>query len=84
MANESGRLAQGIRDVKGTSTIYFIDKSEIPKNKIKEVTYSRIVVDCKPDKLEKNRTRVTVGGNSINYDYDISTSTCDLRTIKLL
>ena len=44
MANELGRLAQGIRDVKGTNTITFIKKSEIPKGRLKDITYGRIVV----------------------------------------
>ena len=55
LANELGRLAQGIREVKGTNTILFLPKSEIPKDRLKEVTYGRIVVAYKPDKLEKNR-----------------------------
>ena len=84
LANELGRLAQGIREIKGTNTIYFIDKSEIPKDKLKQVTYARIVVDYKPHKTEKNRTRVTVGGDRIHCDYDISAPTCSLPTIKLL
>ena len=32
LANEPGRLAQGIRDIKGTDTILFIPKSEIPQD----------------------------------------------------
>ena len=32
LANELGRLSQGIRDIKGTNTIYFIPKSEIPQD----------------------------------------------------
>ena len=84
LANELGRLAQGVRDIKGTNTIFFITKSEIPKDKLKQVTYARIVCDYKPNKLEKNRTRVTVGGDRIVCDYDISSPTCDMPTIKLL
>ena len=55
LANEICRLAQGIRDIKGTETICFIPKHEIPKERLNEVTYVRIVVDYKPHKLEKNR-----------------------------
>lgn len=84
LVNELGRLAQGIREVKGTNTIYFIDKSRISKEKLKQVTYAIIVVDYKPNKLEKNRTRVTVGGDRIHCDYDISAPTCGLPNIKLL
>ena len=36
--NELRRLAQVIRDVKGTITIFFIQKSEILKDRQKDVT----------------------------------------------
>ena len=84
MANKLGRLAQGIREIKGTNTIYFIDKSEIPEDKLRQVTYAQIVVDYKLHKAEKNRTRVTVGEDRIHCDYYISAPTCGLPTIKLL
>ena len=64
LANELGRLAQGIRDIAGTNTIFFIPKSDIPPERRKEITYGRIGVAYKPDKLEKNRLRLTVGGGS--------------------
>ena len=83
LGNELGRLSQGIRDIKGTNTIFFIPKSEIPKDRLKEVTYARIVVDYKPNKLEKNRTRVTVGGDRINCPFDCGTPTADVPVIKL-
>ena len=35
LASELGRLSQGIRDIKGTNTIFFIPKSEIPKYRLK-------------------------------------------------
>ena len=38
----------------------------------------------KPDKLEKNRSRLTVGGDRIKYPFDVSAPTADLPTIKLL
>ena len=66
LANEIGRLAQGIRNIKGTGTIFFIPKYELPRERLKEVTYARIVVDYKPRKLEKNRSRITAGGDRIN------------------
>ena len=53
LANEIGRLAQGIRDINGTDTIFFIPKYEIPKERLKEVTYARIVVDYKPHKRKE-------------------------------
>ena len=83
LANEIGCLAQGIRDIKGTDTIFFIPKYEIPKERLKEVTYARIVVDYKPHKPEKKRLHITARGDRINCDYDTSAPTCDLTTIKL-
>merc|ERR1711966_548503 len=84
LANELGRLAQGIRDIKGTNTIFFIPKNEIPQDRWKDVTYGRIVVNYRPGKEEKNRSRLTVGGDRIDYPFAVSTPTCDLPTIKLL
>ena len=48
------------------------------------MAYAGIAVDYKPHKTEKNRTRITVVGDRIHRDYDISAPTCSLPTIKLL
>ena len=53
LANELGRLAQGIRDIKGTDTVFFIPKSEIPQDRWKDITYGRVVVNYRPGKEEK-------------------------------
>ena len=82
--NELGHLAQGIRDIKGTNTDFFIPKSEIPFIKRKDVTYGRIVVAYKPNKLETDRSRLTVGGDRIICLFDTSAPTADLPTIKML
>ena len=42
------------------------------------------MVAYKPDKLEKNRSRLTVGGYRIKYPFDKRAPTADLPTIKLL
>ena len=83
MANELGRYAQGIRDVKGTDTITFFKKSEVPEDRWKDVTYRRIMVDYRPQKSEPNRTRLTAGGDKINYSEETSAPTCSLPIIKL-
>jgi len=62
----------------------FIPKAGIPKDRLKDVTYGRFVVSYRPQKLEKHRTRLTVGGDRINYPFDVSTPTSDLSTIKML
>jgi hypothetical protein len=48
------------------------------------VTYGRFVVDVRPNKEEIHRVRLTVGGNLISYDGDVSTRSADLTTSKCL
>ena len=81
-ANELGRLFQGVRDVKGTNTCFFIAKTGVPSHKF--ATYGRIVCTFRPQKDEQHRTRLTVGGDRIAYAGDKSTPTADLVTAKLL
>ena len=83
--NEIGRLAQGIGDrVTGTNTIFFIDKKQVPQDRYKDVTYGKFVCMYRENKEEKNRTRLTVGGDRMNYTGDCGTPTADLLTVKLL
>jgi hypothetical protein len=60
-ANEINRLYN-------TNTIRFIRRSNIPKGR--KVTYGSFVVDIKDHKEEKERTRLTVGGDQIEYPGD--------------
>jgi hypothetical protein len=57
--NEAGRLFQGIRDIPGTDTRFFVELTNIPKDI--NITYGTIVCDYKPHKKEKERIRLTVG-----------------------
>jgi hypothetical protein len=83
-ANEIGRLAQGLdnSDIKGTETIHFIPYTAIPEGR--RATYVNIVVDIRPQKSEPHRVRMTVGGNLIDYPYEVSTPTADMTTAKLV
>ena len=82
-SNEFGRLANGVGDrIKGTNTIKFILKSMVPPGR--KVTYRRIVVDYRPLKTEPHRTRLTVGGDKIDYPGVVRTDTTDIITAKLL
>ncbi len=66
-ANEFQRLAQGVRGrIKGTDTIFFIHKHQIPQDRWKDVTYAKFVCELKPNKEEVHRTRLTVGGNKVH------------------
>jgi hypothetical protein len=56
-ANEFGRLAQGVGGrFKGTNTIFFIHKNQVPHNRMKDVMYGSFSCDYKPNKAEKERT----------------------------
>jgi hypothetical protein len=82
-ANEFGRLAQGLpkRGIKGTDTIVFIPRSGVPKGH--SVTYARFVCVERPMKTEVARTRLTVGGNLIDYPGDTHAPTADITSFKL-
>lgn len=85
MCIELGRLAQGYGDTKGTNTVEFMSHEEIaniPKDQT--VTYARIVVDYRAQKTDPNRVRITVGGNLIDYPYELTTRTADLTTPKIM
>ena len=70
--------------VKGTSTILFIPKEDLPTARWKDVTYGRIAVNYRPKKSDPNRVRLTVGGNHINYTDDCGTPIANMLTVKLL
>jgi hypothetical protein len=73
--NECGRLFQGTRDIPGTDTCLFIGLKNIPNDR--KITYGKIVCDHKPHKKEKERVRLTVGGDRLEYSGDVATSTAD-------
>jgi hypothetical protein len=83
-ANELGCLTNGIRNIPGTKTMQYIRKSDIPKDRLKNVAYSKIVVVERPQKKERERTRLTVVGTYIYYPWDKAVPTSDLTTAKLL
>jgi hypothetical protein len=80
--NECGRLFQGIQDIPGTDTCFFIKLTNIPK--YRKITYVKIVRDYKPHKTEKERVRLTVGGDRLDYSGNVATSTTDITTFKIL
>ena len=66
----------------GTNTIFFIPKDKVPAGRT--VTYGRIVAEIRPQKDETHRTRLTVGGNLIQFPGDVTTPTADPITAKLI
>eukprot|EP00804_Cyclotella_cryptica_P002199 CCRYP_018252-RA/>CCRYP_018252-RA protein AED:0.18 eAED:0.16 QI:0/0/0/1/0.4/0.16/6/0/1101 len=83
-SDEFGRLAQGIGGrIKGTDTIRFVHKHEIPQDRFKDVTYIKFVCTIRTEKKDPYRTRATMGGNLINYPEDVDTPTANLLLIKI-
>jgi hypothetical protein len=80
--NKCVRLFQGVRDIPGTDTCFFIDLKNIPQDR--KVTYGKIVCDYKPHKKEKERVRLTVRGDRLYYSGDVATLTADITTFKIL
>ena len=83
-ANEFGRLMQGLKrgNIQGTETMRFIKRSEMPQGR--QATYAKYVCEYKPNKQEKERTRITVGGDCIDYPGEVATKSADITTIKCL
>ena len=61
-ANETGRLEQGLLPgvVEGTDTIEFIPKGDIPIERLKDCTYSRIVCNVRPEKRIQSESELLV------------------------
>jgi hypothetical protein len=74
--------ADEINRLYNTNIIQFIRRSDIPKGR--KVIYGSFVVDIKDHKEEKERTRLTVGEDQIEYPGDKSTRTAGLTTAKIL
>jgi hypothetical protein len=80
--NELGRLFQGIDDIPGTDTCFFVELTNIQKER--KITHGKILCDYRPQKVEKERVRLTVGGDMLDYTGDVATSTADIKTFKIL
>jgi hypothetical protein len=74
LSNDLGRICQGIRDIAGTNSI--------PKDRT--TTYGKLVCDFKPNKTEKHRVGLTVGGNRLDYSGYTTMSTAYITTFKIL
>ena len=79
--NEFGRLTEGFKDITGMQVLEWITKEEIPPNKTP--TYPRYTVAYRPEKDEKERTRITAGGDRLEYEGITTTHTASMETIKI-
>ena len=51
---------------------------------MKDVTYGQFVCTVRPEKVEPNQTRFTVGGDTINYPGTVATPTAEMLVAKML
>ena len=70
--------------VEGTNPIFFIEKTSVPADRWRDVTYGQIVVDYRLENTDPYRTRLKVGGDRVNYPGDCGTPTVELTTAELL
>ena len=68
--------------VTGTNTIFFIKKASVPADRWHDVMYGHVVVNYRPEKYDLYLTRLTVGGDCINYPWDCDTPTVALSNVK--
>ena len=78
--NEFGFLFQGYGTTEGMNVLDWIHCDQVPHNK--KVTYPRYTLDIRPEKSEIQRTRITAGGNQLDYHGNVSTYTASMETIK--
>jgi len=86
MSKELLCLAQGKESVAiSTNTIFYLTHDEIRRIlKDRTVTYAQIVIDHRPQKDNLNRVQITVGGNLIDYPYELTTRTADMVSAKIM
>jgi hypothetical protein len=77
-----GRLCQCSRDIQGTHTCVFVELPKIPKDG--QITYGKIVCDYLPHKKEKERVKLTVGVGRLDYYGEVTSSTVNIATFKIL
>jgi len=85
--NMDACLFQGIggRIKDPTNTCAFIHKNEVPEDRFKDVTYGKFECTTRPQKVDEPlRTRLTVGGNRVNYTGEVGTPTAEMLLVKVM
>ena len=67
--------------IKGTNTIFFIARRDFPKDA--KITYANFVCDIRLQKAESHWTRLTVGGDRLDYHADPSAPAVGLLDTKI-
>ncbi len=80
MSKELHCLAQGCPGVtKSSNTVWYLSHADICKiPQDRTVTYARTVIDHHPQKGDPNCVHIMVGGNLINYPFELTTRTANM------
>eukprot|EP00536_Pseudo-nitzschia_multiseries_P018927 jgi/Psemu1/58057/gm1.58057_g len=80
--DEFGRLFQGFQqnNIEGMDVLDWIRRTDVPIHK--RVTYPRYTLPIRPEKADPYRTRITAGGDQLEYHGNVSTRTASMETIK--
>ena len=68
----------------GTNTLFFIDKSSMPVDRWRDITYGRVVVNYRPEKDDPYRVRICRGSNRLHCPWECGTPTVDMLIVKIL
>ena len=58
--------------------------NDIPHDCKSDVAHTQVVCEVRTTRADPNCTRVTIGGNTINYLGDCGTKTAAIETVKLV
>jgi hypothetical protein len=85
MSKELDCLTQGKKGVTVSSNkIFYLTHAEIRLiPKYCTVTYTRIIINHRPQKDDPNQVRITIGGNLIDYPYKLTTRTANMVSVKI-
>lgn len=81
LCNAGCRVTFDPRNVHVHNTIFYSDLRHSSRS---QSTYLRVVSALRPEKANPYRVRWTVGGDKVDYPFEVSTKTADLTTTKLL
>ena len=78
--NAFGHLFQSYGTTEGMDLFNWIHRAQVPHNK--KVPYLHYTVDIRPEKSKIHQTRITAGGNRLDYHGNVSMHTTSMETIK--
>ena len=72
------------KSTKGIDTFCAIRIKNIPRDRRKGITFTKVVCKLRPKKEDPNRTRITIMGNRVVYAGDAGTKIASLDLCKLM